>query len=246
VHAVKVAVIGGTGLIGSRVVENLTAAGHQAVPHSLSTGVDIITGQGLEAAVAGADVVINLTNSPTFDAASPAFFQASMDNLLAMSEKGGVGHFVILSIVGVDQVPELDYYRAKVLQENILRAGPVPYSIVRATQFMEFMDATLSMTAEGATVRLPRTPIQPIAAADVARIVAEVAAGSPLNGVVNVAGPDVYPLDELGRLTLTAKSDGRTVITDDSAGLFAAAHGDVLTAPNDARIAPTHYTDWLS
>jgi uncharacterized protein YbjT (DUF2867 family) len=243
---VKLAVIGGTGLIGSRVVENLTAAGHQAVPHSLSTGVDIITGQGLEAAVTGDDVVVNLTNSPTFDAASAAFFQTSMDNLLAMSEKGGVGHFVILSIVGVDQVPELDYYRAKVLQENILKAGPIPYSIVRATQFMEFMDAILSMTADGATVRLPRTPIQPIAAADVARIVAEVAAGSPLNGVVNVAGPDVYPLDELGRLTLTAKSDGRTVITDDSAGLFAAAHGDVLTAPKDARIAPTHYTDWLS
>ncbi|MGH3620117.1 MAG: SDR family oxidoreductase, partial [Pseudonocardiaceae bacterium] len=245
-HAMKFAVIGGTGLIGSRVVENLNAAGHQAVPHSLSTGVDIITGQGLEAAVAGADVVINLTNSPTFDDASLAFFQTSMDNLLAASEKAGIGHFVTLSIVGVDQVPDLDYYRAKVLQENILRAGPIPYSIVRATQFMEFIDATLSMTTDGDTVHLPRTPIQPIAAADVSSIVAEVAAGSPLNGVVNIAGPDVYPLDELGRLTLTAKSDGRPVVTDDTAGMFAAVHGDVLTAPDDARIAPTHYTDWLS
>src|SRR5436853_538517 len=150
----KFAVIGGTGLIGSRVVENLNAAGHQAVPHSLSTGVDIITGQGLEAAV--------------------------------------------------------------------------------------------SMTTDGDTVRLPRTPIQPIAAADVSNIVAEVAAGSPLNGVVNIAGPDVYPLDELGRLTLTAQNDGRSVVTDDTAGMFAAVHGDVLTARNDARIAPTHYTDWLS
>ncbi len=242
----KHAVIGGTGLIGSRVVENLNAAGHQAVPHSLSTGVNIITGQGVEAAVAGADVVTNLTNSPTFDDASLAFFQTSMDNLLAASQKGGVGHFVILTIVGADQVPDLDYYRAKVLEEDILKAGPIPYSIVRATQFMEFMDATLSMTAENGTVRLPRTPIQPIAAADVSSTVAEVAAGSPVNGVVNIAGPDVYPLDELGRLTLTAKSDGRCVVTDDSAGMFAAAHGDVLTAPNDARIAPTHYTDWLS
>lgn len=242
----KFAVVGGTGLIGSRVVENLNAAGHQAVPHSLSTGVDILTGQGLDAAAAGVDAVINLTNSPTFDDASLAFFQTSMDNLLAASEKGGVRHFVILSIVGVDQVPDLDYYRAKVLQENILKAGPIPYSIVRATQFMEFMDATLAMTTDGDTVRLPRTPIQPIAAADVSSTVAEVAAGSPLNGVLNVAGPDVYPLDELGRLTLTAKSDGRSVVTDDSAGMFAAAHGDVLTAPNDARIAPTHYTDWLS
>lgn len=242
----KFAVIGGSGLIGSRVVENLNAAGHRAVPHSLSTGVDIITGQGLEAAVAGADVVIDLANSPTFDNASLAFFQTSMNNLLAASEKSGVGHFVILSIVGADQVPDLDYYRAKVLQENILKAGRIPYSIVRATQFMEFMDAALAMTADGATVRLPRTPVQPIAAADVSGVVAEVAAGSPLNGVLNIAGPDVYPLDELGRLTLTAKSDGRAVVTDDSAGLFAAAHGDVLTAPDDARIAPTHYTDWLS
>jgi uncharacterized protein YbjT (DUF2867 family) len=246
VHAMKFAVIGGTGLIGSRVTENLTAAGHQAVPHSLSTGVNIITGQGLETAVADADVVVNLANSPTFDDASLAFFQTSMDNLLAASDKSGVGHFVILSIVGADQVTDLVYYRAKVLQENILKAGPIPYSIVRATQFMEFMDATLSMTAEGDTIRLPRTPIQPIAAADVARLVAEVAAGSPLYGMVNVAGPDVYPLDELGRLTLTAKGDRRRIVTDDTAGLFAAARGDVLTAPGDARIAGTRYTDWLS
>jgi uncharacterized protein YbjT (DUF2867 family) len=207
--------------------------------------VDIITGKGLEAAVAGADVVINLTNSPTFDDASLAFFQTSMDNLLAASEKAGVGHFVILSIVGVDQVPDLDYYRAKVLQENILKAGPIPYSIVRATQFMEFIDPILSLATDGDIVRLPRTPIQPIAAADVSSVVAEVAAGSPLNGVVNIAGPDVYPLDELGRLTLTAKSDGRSVVTDDTAGMFAAVPGDVLIAGSDARIAPTHYTDWL-
>ncbi|MEU6014771.1 NAD(P)H-binding protein [Streptomyces sp. NPDC047515] len=242
----KFAVIGGTGLIGSRVVKNLNAAGHQAVPHSLSSGVDIITGRGLEEAVAGSDVVINLTNSPTFDDASLAFFRTSMDNLLAASEKAGVRHFVILSIVGVDHVPDLDYYRAKVLQEDILKAGSIPYSIVRATQFMEFMDATLSMTTDGDTVRLPRTPIQPIAAADVSTVVAEVAAGSPLNGFVNIAGPDVYPLDELGRLTLTAKGDGRSVVTDDTAGMFAAVHGDVLTARNDARIAPTNYTGWLS
>ncbi|MER7179971.1 NAD(P)H-binding protein [Streptomyces hyaluromycini] len=242
----KFAVIGGTGLIGSRVVANLDAAGHEAVPYSLSTGVDILTGQGLEEAVADADVVINLTNSPTFDDASLAFFQTSMDNLLGVSEKAGVGHFVILSIVGVDQVPDLDYYRAKVLQEDLLKAGPIPYSIVRATQFMEFMDGTLAMTADGDTVRLPPTPIQPIAAADVAAAVADVAAGRPLNGVLNVAGPDVYPLDELGRLTLSAKGDSRSVVTDDTAGLFAAAHGDVLTAPKGARIAPTHYSDWLS
>jgi uncharacterized protein YbjT (DUF2867 family) len=242
----KFAVIGGTGLIGSRVVEILDEAGHRAVPHSPATGVDLVTGRGVEEAVAGVDVVINLTNSPTFGETSPAFFRTSMDNLLAASAKGGVGHFVILSIVGVDQVPELDYYRAKVLQEDILKAGPIPYSIVRATQFMEFVEAILSWTTDGETVRLPRTPIQPIAAADVSRIVAEVAAGTPLNGVLDIAGPDVYPLDEIGRLTLAAKGDGRSVITDDSAGMYAVVHGDVLTAGGNARIAPTHYTDWLS
>ena len=241
----KIAVIGGTGLIGSQVVKDLNAAGHEAVPHSQSTGVDIISGQGLDKAVAGADVVVNLTNSPTFDEASPAFFQTSMDNLLAAAHKGGVGHFVILSIVGTDQVPELDYYRAKALQENILAAGPIPYSIVRATQFMDFMDAVLSWTADGDTVRLPATPIQPIASKDVAGAVAEVAVGAPLNGIRNIAGPEIFPLDELGRITLSHKGDHRAVVTDPTAGMFAAVKGDVLTDKN-AHLAPTRYTDWLS
>ncbi|MGZ9935823.1 SDR family oxidoreductase [Streptomyces sp. NC-S4] len=241
----KFAVMGGTGLIGSQVVTNLNAAGHEAVPHSQSTGVDVISGQGLDDAVAGADVIVNLTNSPTFDEASLAFFRTSMDNLLAAGEKGGVRHFVILSIVGVDQVPELDYYRAKALQEDILTAGPIPYSIVRATQFMEFIDAILSWTADGDTVRLPATPIQPIASRDVAAAVAEVAAGAPLGGIRRIAGPEVFSLDELGRLALSHKSDGRTVVTDPAAGMFAVVKGDVLT-DRDAHLAPTRYADWLS
>ncbi|MFC1406299.1 MULTISPECIES: SDR family oxidoreductase [Streptacidiphilus] len=241
----KFAVIGGTGLIGSQVVRNLNAAGHQAVPHSQSTGVDVISGKGLDQAVAGADVVVNLTNSPTFDEASPAFFQTSMDNLLAAADKGGVGHVVILSIVGTDQVPELDYYRAKALQEAVLAAGPIPYSVVRATQFMEFIDAVLSWTADGDTVRLPATPIQPIASKDVADAVAQVAAGAPLNGIRNIAGPEVFALDELGRITLSRKGDSRTVVTDPTAGMFAVVKGDVLT-DKDAHLAPTRYTDWLS
>jgi uncharacterized protein YbjT (DUF2867 family) len=241
----KIAVIGGTGLIGSQVVNNLNAAGHQAVPHSQSTGVDVLSGQGLDEAVAGADVVVNLTNSPTFDEASPAFFQTSMDNLLAAAGKGGVGHFVILSIVGTDQVPELDYYRAKALQENILAAGPIPYSIVRATQFMEFIDAVLSWTADGDTVRLPATPIQPIASKDVASAVAEVAAGAPLNGIRNIAGPEIFTLDELGRITLSHNGDNRTIVTDPTAGMFAVVKGDVLT-DKDAHLAATRYSDWLS
>ncbi|MGV9345608.1 SDR family oxidoreductase [Streptomyces spiralis] len=242
----KFAVIGGTGLIGSQVVKKLNAAGHEAVPHSMSTGVDVITGQGLEEAVAEADVVVNLTNSPTFDDASPAFFRTSMDNLLAACRKGGVGHVVVLSIVGTDQVPGLVYYQAKALQEDILKAGRIPYSIVRATQFMEFMDAVLSWTTDGETVRLPATPIQPIAAQDVSDTVADVALGTPLNGTLEVGGPDVFTLDELGRITLEAHPDGRTVVTDDTAGMFAAVPGDVLTTKGDARIAPTHYADWLS
>lgn len=241
----KFAVIGGTGLIGSQVVKNLNAAGHEAVPHSQSTGIDVISGKGLDEAVAGADVIVNLTNSPTFDEASLTFFRTSMDNLLAAGRKGGAGHFVILSIVGVDQVPELDYYRAKALQEEILVAGPIPYSIVRATQFMEFVDAVLSWTTEGDTIRLPATPIQPIAAKDVAAAAAEVAAGAPLQGIRNIAGPEIFALDELGRATLSHKADDRTVVTDPTAGMFAAVKGDVLT-DKDAHLAATRYTDWLS
>ena len=242
----KIAVIGGTGLIGSQVVKILTASGHEAVPHSLSTGVDLLTGQGLPGALKGAGVVVNLTNSPTFDDASPAFFQATMDNLLTAASAAGVGHAVILSIVGADQVPGLVYYRAKVLQEDILKAGPVPYSIVRATQFFEFMDAVVSWTADEDTVRLPATLLQPIAAADVAQEVAEVSSGTPLQGTCNIAGPDVFALDELGRITLAARGDHRTVVTDNSAGMFAAASGDALIPKNGAVIAKTAYREWLA
>lgn len=242
----KFAVFGGTGLIGSRVVAKLDADGHEAVPYSQSTGVDVISGKGVEAAVADAEVIVNLTNSPTFDEASPAFFQQSMDNLLAAGQQAGAGHFVVLSIVGVDQLTELDYYRAKAHQEEILAAGPIPYSIVRATQFMEFVDAIMSWTADGETVRLPATPIQPIAAQDVSDAVVEVAEGPPLRGIRNVAGPEVFSLDDLGRITLTARSDGRTVVTDDTAGMFAAVRGDALTGKDDARLAPTRYAEWLA
>lgn len=241
----KIAVIGGTGLIGSQVVQKLTAAGHQAVPAATSTGVDLITGQGLDQVLEGADVAINVANSPTFDDASLDFFRTSMDNLLAAGSRAGVGHQVILSIVGVDQVPQLDYYRAKVLQEEALRHGPTPYSIVRATQFFEFMNAVLSWTSDDTTVRLPSTRIQPIAAADVAAAVADVAMGAPLSGIRNVAGPDVFALDELGRITLTAQGDHRSVVRDEQAGMFADVAGDVLIAGPDARLAPTRYQDWI-
>ncbi len=241
----KLTIIGGTGLIGSQVVPKLTAAGHQAVPAALSTGLDLITGKGLDQALEGAEVVINVANSPTFDEASVGFFRTSMNNLLAAGERAGVRHQVILSIVGVDQVPQLVYYRAKTLQEDLLRQGPTPYSIVHATQFFEFMNTLVFETSDDTTVRLPSTRLQPIASADVADAVADVSTGTPLRGIRNFAGPDIFPLDELGRLTLAAQHDNRTVITDDKAGTFAGVTGDVLTAGPDAHLAPAHYQDWI-
>lgn len=242
----KAAVIGGTGLIGSQVVRILNASGHEAVPHSLSTGLDLLSGQGLAEALMEADAVVNLTNSPTFDDASLAFFQTTMGNLLTAAKAAGVGHAIVLSIVGADQVPGLAYYRAKVLQEDMLKAGPVPHSIVRATQFFEFMDAVLTETADQNTVRLPATLIQPIAAADVAQAVADVSIGTPLQGTRNIAGPEVFALDELGRITLAAHGDHRGVVTDDNAGMFAAASGDALIAKDGAVIAKATYRDWLA
>jgi uncharacterized protein YbjT (DUF2867 family) len=242
----KIAVMGGTGLIGSQVVNILNASGHEAVPHSPSSGVDLLGGQGVAEALQGTAVVVNLTNSPTFDDASPTFFQQSMDTMLSAARTAGVGHAVILSIVGAELVPDLVYYRAKVLQEDILKAGPVPYSIVRATQFFEFMDAVMSWNADESTVRLPATLVQPIAAAEIAQAVADVSVGAPLQGTREVAGPEVFPLDELGRITLAARHDPRTVVTDNSAGMFAAASGDALIAKDGALIAKTTYREWLA
>jgi uncharacterized protein YbjT (DUF2867 family) len=242
----KIAVIGGTGLIGSRVVTILTATGHEAGPLSPSTGLNLLTGQGLPQALAGAGAVVNLTNSPAADDTSLTFFQQTMDNLLAAAETAGIAHAVVLSIVGADLVPDVVYYRAKILQEDILKAGPVPYSIVRATQFFEFVDEVLSWTADESTVRLPTTLIQPIAANDVAQAVADVVAGAPLRGTRDIAGPEVFPLDELGRITLAARGDQRTVTTDNTSGLFAAAPHDALIAKNGAVLAPTTYREWLA
>jgi uncharacterized protein YbjT (DUF2867 family) len=239
-----IAVIGGTGLIGSRVVDLLTARGHRAVPHSPSTGFDLYTGKGVTEGLRGADVVANLTNSPTFDGAAAAFFRTTMDHLMRSAVAADVGHAVLLSIVGVDRVPSLPYYRAKVQQEDALKAGPVPYSIVRATQFFEFLDTVLTWTADEHAVRLPATPIQPIAAADVARAVADVCVAAPLRGTRDLAGPDVFTLDELGRTALAAHGDDRPVITDPDAGMFAAVPGDALVPRPGAVIAPTRFRDW--
>jgi uncharacterized protein YbjT (DUF2867 family) len=239
----KIAVIG-SGLIGGQVTRRLADAGHDAAAHSLSTGVNLLTGEGLDDAVSGAEVVVDLTNSPTFDEASADFFRTTVPNLLAAAEKAGARHVVALSIVGVDQVP-LAYYRAKAMQEGLVKAGPVPFSIVRATQFMEFVPAVLDMTTDGDVVRLPATPIQPIASADVAAQVAETAAGAALKGIRDIGGPEVFALDELGRITVAETGDRRRVVSDDTAGMFAAVPGNVLTTSDDAWLAATRYRDWL-
>ncbi len=241
----KITVIG-TGLIGSQLADELTARGHEVTSASLSSGVDLLTGAGLDRALAGAEVAVNVTNSPTFDEQSIAFFRTTVGNLLAAGEQAGVRHQVALSIVGVDLVPGLDYYRAKTLQEELLRGGPTPYSIVRATQFFEFMEPTMSWTSDEDAVRLPATPIQPIASADVVAALADVATGTPFGGTLDVAGPDRFTLDEIGRLTLAARGDRRPVLVDDRAGLFAAVPGDALTPGPGARLAPTRYRDWLA
>jgi uncharacterized protein YbjT (DUF2867 family) len=253
----KIVVVGGTGLIGSQVVQKLTLASHQAIPAARYHGVDLITGDGLEQIFTGAEVVINVSNSPTFDEASVDFFRTSMKNLLVAAASAAVRHHVVLSIVGVDRVPQVDYFRAKMVQEELLRQGPTPYSIVRATQFFEFIDAVISWTSDHEAVRLPATRIQPVAAADVVDAVVEVSLGVPLRGIRNVAGPDIFSLDELGRLTLAARRDGRTVITDARAGLFSAVTGDELVAGPDAvdvalstlidgvALEPIRYQDWI-
>ncbi|MFJ9729363.1 SDR family oxidoreductase [Streptomyces sp. NPDC101209] len=242
----KIAVLGGTGTVGSQVVRVLRTTEHEVVPHSRSTGLDLLDGKGLPDALAGVDVVVNVTDAPSSDEASLEFFRTTMNTLLASAASSGVGHAVILSIIGVDLVPDHVYYRAKVLQEYILKAGPVPYSIVRASQFFEFMDTVMSWTSDNETVRLPPTLVQPIAAADVGEAVARVCTDTPLQGIRNIAGPEVFALDELGRITLAARKDNRQVVTDPTAGIYAMVPGDALIAKSDAIIAQTTYRDWLA
>ncbi|MDQ1014087.1 SDR family oxidoreductase [Streptomyces afghaniensis] len=241
----KIVVVGGTGLIGSQVVALLRDQGHDAVAAAPSTGVDTLTGEGLAEALKGADVVVDVSNSPSFDT-EPAldFFTRSARNLFAAEQEAGVRHHVGLSIVGVDQVPGYGYYEAKVAQEKAVRGSGVPYSIVRATQFFEFVAPVMDMSTQDGEVRLPSTRLRPIASADVAAAVAEAAQGEPSNGIRNIAGPEVHRLDRLGELTLAAKPDGRTVVTDDTAGLFAGMP-DVLTGDGTAHLASTRYEEWV-
>jgi uncharacterized protein YbjT (DUF2867 family) len=243
----KIVVVGGSGLIGKQLVSKLREGGHEAVPASLSTGVDILTGAGLAEALKGAQVLVDVTNSPSFeDAAVMAFFQTSTRNLLAAETAAGVGHHVALSVVGADRLPNSGYLRAKVAQEALIKAGAVPYTIVRATQFFEFLGRIADESTEGDTVRVPAAFMQPIASADVAAALADVAVGRPANGMVELAGPDAIRIDELVRHVLSAKRDQRRISSDVHARYFGTELSDRSLTPGDhPRIAPTHFEDWL-
>ena len=244
----KIVVIGGHGRVGSKIVEQLGAHGHHAVAADLNTGVNTITGEGLAEAFAGADVVIDVSNSPSFeDAAVMEFFTTSTTNVLAAEQVAGIRHHVIFSIVGADRLPGSGYLRAKVAQEKLIADSPVPYSIIRSTQFYEFVDSIADAATEGDTVRVPDARIQPIAADDAARAVGRIAVGTPVNGVVEIGGPEALGFDELIRIGLSAHDDPRTVVSDPDAQYFGTKLEDTSLLPGDgAQLAETRYRDWLS
>ena len=243
----KVVIIGGSGLIGSKIVARLREQGHEAVPASPDTGVNTLTGEGLARVLTGAAVVIDVSNSPSFeDAAVLKFFETSTSNLVAAEAAAGVGHHVALSVVGSDRAPDSGYLRAKVAQEKLIRNSSIPYSIVRATQFFEFFKRIADEATDGNTVRIPPVLFQPIAAEDVAKAVAQVAVSAPVNGIVEIAGPQQFRFDEFIRLGLAARQDPRVVIADPHARYFGAELGERTLVPDaDARLGEIRFEEWL-
>ncbi|MDN4614052.1 SDR family oxidoreductase [Leifsonia sp. F6_8S_P_1B] len=248
----KIVVIGGTGLIGRGVVELLRERGHEAVAASPSTGVDAVTGQGLAEALAGADVVVDVPNAPSFeDGPVLEFFERSTGNLVEAEKAAGVGHHVVLSIVGADRMPDIGYMRAKVAQERIVGESGIPFTIVRAAQFFEFIPALADGATQGDTATLSDVLMQPIAATDVSAALAEVAVVSPANDVIELAGPEPLRLDDLARQVLAARGDARTVRTDPAAGYFGGTVDDTSLVPGndprvtDQRFGATSFSQWL-
>jgi uncharacterized protein YbjT (DUF2867 family) len=244
----KIVVIGGSGLIGTKLVARLRQRGHEVVAASPSSGVNTITGEGLAEALAGAQVVVDVANSPSWeDQAVLEFFETSGRNLLAAEAAAGVGHHVALSVVGTDRMLASGYFRAKMAQENLIKAAKIPYTILRSTQFFEFVGGIAQSATEGQTVRLPPAMMQPVVSDDVADALADVAVDQPLNGTVELAGPEPIRMDELIRRYLTAKRDARKVITDVHARYFGTEVNDHSLTPGDhPRIGPTRFADWLS
>jgi uncharacterized protein YbjT (DUF2867 family) len=243
----KIVIIGGTGLIGSKVVRKLREQGNDAVPASPDTGVNTLTGDGLAEVLKGVAVVVDVSNSPSFeDAAVLDFFQTSTANLLKTEAAAGVRHHVALSVVGTDRLSESGYMRAKIAQEKLIEGSSIPYSIVHATQFFEFIKSIADAATQGDTVRLAPVLIQPMAAEDVATAVAGVAVGAPLNDIVEVAGPEQFRLDEIVRRYLAARDDPRSVIADPHARYYGAELGERTLVPDNATIGETRFEDWLS
>jgi len=242
----KIVVIGGTGLIGSKLVAKLRERGHEALAAAPDTGVNTLTGEGLAAALEGASVVADVSNAPSFeDAAVLDFFQTSTRNILAAESAAGVGHHVALSVVGTERLAESGYFRAKIAQEKLIANSPIPYSIVHATQFFEFVTQLADISTSGNTVRLAHVLIQPMAAQDVASAVADVTLGPPLDGTIEVAGPQQYHLDELIRNTLRDQHDPREVITDPHAPYSGAELQERTLVPaTGARLAETRFEQW--
>ena len=244
----KLVIIGGTGLIGSKLVTTLREHGHEAVPASPDTGVNTLTGEGLAKALQGASVVVDVSNSPSFeDTAVMEFFTTSTRNLLKYAEAAGVRHYVALSVVGTERIPDSGYLRAKNAQETLIKASGIPYSIIHATQFFEFIKRIADEATDGMTVRLPHALIQPMAADDVAKAVGRVAVGAPMNGTVEVAGPQQFRFDELIREGLAARNDPREVVADPHARYFGAELGERSLIPaDDARLGEIRLQDWLN
>ena len=243
----KIVVIGGTGLVGSRVVKRLRRGGHEALPASLASGVNLLTGEGLDRSLANAEVVVDVANSPSFEArAALEFFQIAGRNLLAAEKAAGVRHHVALSIVGLGRLPELGYFRAKIAQEALIKAGSIPYTILRSTQFFEFFPALLESAADGNVFRVSPALYQPIAADDVAVTMADLAVDAPLESTAEVAGPEARPMDEMAREYLAATQDERQVIADVRAGYFGSPIDDrSLTPRGRHRAGSIHFSDWL-
>lgn len=244
----KIVVIGGTGLIGSKLVAKLRDQSHEVTAASPNSGVNTLTGEGLTDALTGAEVVVDVSNSPSFeDAAVMNFFETSTRNLLAAEAAKGVRHHVALSVVGTERLQESGYFRAKIAQEKLIKASAIPYSIIHATQFFEFVKSIAAEATTGNIVRLSPALIQPMAADDVANAVGRTSVGSPINGVLEVAGPEQFGLDELIRKGLAAKGDTREVITDPEARYFGAVLQERTLLPGDgATIFTTHFEDWLT
>jgi uncharacterized protein YbjT (DUF2867 family) len=247
VASMKIAVIGGSGLIGSRLVTKLREHGHEAAAASPNSGVNTLTGEGLAEALKGTSVAVDVSNSPSWeDSAVMKFFETSTGNLLTYEAAAGVGHHVALSVVGTDRLSESGYFRAKIAQENLIKGSSIPYSIVRATQFFEFLKGLADISLVGDKVHLPPVLFQPMAADDVASALGRVAVGAPVNGIVEIGGPEQFRLDELVRRRLAILKDPREVIADPHARYSGAEVGDRTLVPGkDARLGETRFADWL-